>query len=478
MTGYLKKLRYFGTSSVNPEWRNRGITATNTTSIVCFFLMGIMAVVHAVSHQEFVPVFAAALLMLAFISVPFIQRSGKTDFGRTLLTILLMFGTLGLTIARKFNLEEHITVATFYIPRLALLVFLILPFTTFHFKEKKWLACNILIGLMAIALFDPIHNVMGVGFYQAGFIDPDYYYGNFFLLIISFILIGFVGFFKKELDDYAQRNEMLIEQLHAQNAIITEQKEELEIQGEALKDSLNEKDRNLSVVNQQLISFNHELLQYSYTISHNLRGPVARISGLLDILDKHSLEAEKPHVIQMLLKSTQSLDDVIRDLNRIVDARSNSFDIREHVIFSSELDKIQKLLAIQIEKHQVQITSDFKVENIFCARERVNHILFCLMSNAIQFRKQAKAAIIHVSTYKENGWIVLSVEDNGKGIDLNLYGKDLFKPFRYFHPDSSGKGIGLYLVKLQVERLHGKIEVKSSPGHGAKFLVSLKDWRE
>jgi len=145
------------------------------------------------------------------------------------------------------------------------------------------------------------------------------------------------------------------------------------------------------------------------------------------------------------------------------------------VNFLEEVNKIQMLLADPIKNHKIQFITDFKIKDIFSAKQCINFILFNLISNAIQYRKHDIQPQVRISAHRENESIVLRVEDNGKGIDLNSHRQDLFKPFRYFHPDSSGKGIGLYLVKLQAERLQGKIDVESSPGKGARFSVYLKD---
>jgi signal transduction histidine kinase len=87
-------------------------------------------------------------------------------------------------------------------------------------------------------------------------------------------------------------------------------------------------------------------------------------------------------------------------------------------------------------------------------------------------------AQIKVSTYKKDHWVILEVHDNGRGIDLELYRDDLFKAFKWFHSEASGKGVSLYLAKLQAERLHGHIDVRSTPGEGSVFSVYLKDWQQ
>jgi len=325
MLGQLKQISRFGTSLNYPAWQNRNIIVANHISMFCFLAISVLTTVHALSHSENEVVYAGIMATTCFLLVPLLLRLGKIDLGRTFLTIILIAGTVTFTIVRKLFLSQEIFIGTYYNSRIALLVFSMTPLATFHFSEKKLTALNILIGLTALLLYDPIHNFFGVGYYQMGFADPDYYYNNFIYLIIFVVLIGIVGSFKREMDTYGKRNEELIKELHTQNNLVGEQKEELAMQSEVLKELLREKDIDLSMVTQQLINFNHELLQYSYTISHNLRGPVARILGLLDVLKNYSTEQERENIMQMLHTSTLSLDGIIQDLNKIVEIRSNSF---------------------------------------------------------------------------------------------------------------------------------------------------------
>lgn len=477
MKNLLNKFRYYGTSISYPRWLNRNIIVANSISIATVAIVLILLLIHVVSHPE-ENIYAATLLTNAVIlSALFFNRAGYHRVGRTVLTVGLVFGAFALTIARKMSMDV-VPINTFFQSRAALTVFCVIPFAVFNFRERGLLILNLFISLISLLLYDPVHNALGIGFYQLGFSDPDYYYGTVIYVIVFLVLVAAVGFFKFEIDVYERENEELINTLHIRNVTIEEQKEELTSQGEILKELLKERDKDLSQVTRELIHFNHELLQYSYTVSHNLRGPVARILGLLDLYFNHSEEKEKKNIAGLILESTRELDKITLDLNRIVEARSDSFNVREKVNFSNELSQIKKLLEAPIKNHSVKLTEEFNVPEIFSARQRINHLLFILITNSIQFRRIGHPAQIRVSTYKKDKWIVLEIEDNGRGIDLNLHRNDLFKPFKYFHQEASGKGINLYFAKLQAEQLHGHIDVRSTPGQGTVFSVYLRDWQE
>ena len=97
------------------------------------------------------------------------------------------------------------------------------------------------------------------------------------------------------------------------------------------------------------------------------------------------------------------------------------------------------------------------------------------MSNAIKYRSDKRKLQITISTQRENHGVVLKISDNGMGIDLDNYGQKLFGLYQRFHDHVGGKGMGLYLVKTQVEALGGSISVESKVDHGTTFTITFKE---
>jgi signal transduction histidine kinase len=254
---------------------------------------------------------------------------------------------------------------------------------------------------------------------------------------------------------------------------IERQKLELEQHNAFLAKSLDEKNRDLLYSNQQLISQNNELQQFSYTVSHNLRGPVASMLGLVKVHALAKNEAEEKQILTLIDKSAQSLETIIRDLNKIIDIRNDKFSAFELVSLEQELLLIRQSLNAFIEKNDVQIEQSFTLREIISIKAYVNSILYNLVSNSIQYRSPDRQPLIRVSSTAQNGNAVLEVTDNGLGIDLLRYQGDLFKLYKRFHTHTQGKGLGLYLVKQQVEKLNGHIEVESKPNTGTTFRVVL-----
>ena len=97
-----------------------------------------------------------------------------------------------------------------------------------------------------------------------------------------------------------------------------------------------------------------------------------------------------------------------------------------------------------------------------------------MLSNALKYGSSERIPKIRVSTYANEAYTILSVKDNGMGIDLDANSEDLFQAFKRIHTKEEGSGIGLYIIQNLVESAGGKIEVKSRPNVGSEFLVYIK----
>ncbi|MEX2592646.1 MAG: HAMP domain-containing sensor histidine kinase [Anditalea sp.] len=122
-----------------------------------------------------------------------------------------------------------------------------------------------------------------------------------------------------------------------------------------------------------------------------------------------------------------------------------------------------------------KINLNFEEEEINHVRGYIFSVISNLLSNCIQYRKNDIPLEINIETWKQGAYTVLSIEDNGIGMDFEDIKSDLFKPFKRFTTGGEGKGIGLHLIKSMVEKTGGKIEVHSEEGKGTKFYIYFKD---
>jgi len=100
-------------------------------------------------------------------------------------------------------------------------------------------------------------------------------------------------------------------------------------------------------------------------------------------------------------------------------------------------------------------------------------MFFNLLSNSIKYRDPSRQLIIEIRSGFDHNGSRIEITDNGLGIDLSRFGDDLFKMYKRFHLHTEGKGLGLYLVKLQVSALGGTIIASSKENKYTKFTLSL-----
>ncbi|MBS1531599.1 MAG: PAS domain-containing sensor histidine kinase [Bacteroidetes bacterium] len=228
-------------------------------------------------------------------------------------------------------------------------------------------------------------------------------------------------------------------------------------------------------ITSDLIQRNNDLEQFTYIISHNMRAPVANIIGLTDILTENELdELVRKEVIDKIAKSIKSLDTVIQDLNSILQARELAYEKKEQVNFQELMDAISSSIHNTIVNDGVQFRYFFdEVESVFTVRSYLYSIFYNLSSNSIKYHKSGVPPVITISSRKMKNKVELRFKDNGKGIDMRKYGSQVFGLYKRFDNSVEGKGMGLFMVKTQVQALGGTIRVKSNPGEGTEFVIQL-----
>jgi PAS domain S-box-containing protein len=224
----------------------------------------------------------------------------------------------------------------------------------------------------------------------------------------------------------------------------------------------------------QLISQNNDLLQFSYIASHNLRGPVATLLGLINLIEKEKKPSDIKAISSHLMFSTRKLDEVIFDLSKILEIRELQSLPKEWISISEMIDNVKRSLISQFEMHKVKIVSDVSsVDSFFTIKSYLQSILHHLISNSIKYRSNARKPIIIISTFKTERTIGFKINDNGLGIDLDKYQHKLFTLYQRFHTHVDGKGLGLYLVRTQVIALGGEVEIESKINEGTTFTITF-----
>src|SRR5829696_67474 len=225
-----------------------------------------------------------------------------------------------------------------------------------------------------------------------------------------------------------------------------------------------------------LIQRNKDLEQFTYIISHNLRAPVANIIGLSYRLQQAGLPDDiRSQIGAGLSTSVSKLDEVIRDLNDILKIRQKVDESKQLINFTKFASDIQLSIEKMIENEKAVILWDFtQAEEIITIKSYLHSIFFNLISNSLKYRQPTVAPMIKITSQKIDGKIVLLFEDNGIGIDLSTAREHVFGLYKRFHTDrAEGKGMGLYMVKTQVESMGGKISISSEVNAGTQFRIEF-----
>jgi PAS domain S-box-containing protein len=226
----------------------------------------------------------------------------------------------------------------------------------------------------------------------------------------------------------------------------------------------------------RLQSKNNDLRQFAYIVSHNLRSPIAKISGLTSLFDHAgNTEEETSALIGYIRDEVKNLDNVVKDMNTIITVSDSEQEAKEFVHFEHELSLILKLFENEIRELGATVHFDFRqVHGTVTVKSYLYSIIYNLVSNALKYRSDDRSLELNIESGLHERFITFSVQDNGSGIDLVRHGNKLFGLYKRFHESSiAGKGIGLNMVKVQAESLGGRVEVDSKPGLGTKFTIYL-----
>lgn len=242
-------------------------------------------------------------------------------------------------------------------------------------------------------------------------------------------------------------------------------------------DEIKNKELQLQALSDELIHSNRELEKFAYITSHNLRAPVVNIISLIELLDMEGIgDANNKIIIEKVQQSVNRLENTLNDLIEVVTAKKQALAQKTTIKISEVCNDVLSNLESQLTKVDADVILNFEgKDEILYVRGILESVLQNLITNAIKYRNTEKKLKIEISTHTDNEYTYLYVRDNGIGFDSNTLGHKLFKLYERLHYHIEGKGMGLYLIKTQIESLNGKIEVYSKPLQGALFTIALKN---
>jgi len=230
----------------------------------------------------------------------------------------------------------------------------------------------------------------------------------------------------------------------------------------------------IKIVN-DLMQRNNDLEQFAYIVSHNLRAPVANIIGASSLLNDMAVDDEDKELLSRgIHESINRLDEVVKDLNAILQVKGEINGIKEIVNFSELAEGVKLSINNLIDNDNIEVKYDFSEVNEFLTiKSYLYSIFYNLISNSVKYRQLHLYSVIEIKSILENGKIELTFKDNGTGFDQQKKGGEVFGLYKRFHNNIEGKGMGLFMVKTQVETLGGTISVKSIKNEGTEFKIEF-----
>lgn len=221
---------------------------------------------------------------------------------------------------------------------------------------------------------------------------------------------------------------------------------------------------------------NKKLINFAHIVSHNLRSHSANFSMLLKFLETEEDEAEKEHIMRMLNQASDSLLETLENLNQVVDINSNVNLNKEPLDLNRSIAQVMQNLSAFLEKSHVEIINNIpKGTVVQSVPAYLDSIILNLMTNAVKYRSPDRKPVITLNAKKRGRTLIFSVSDNGLGIDMERYGDKIFGMYKTFHHNKDAKGIGLYIIKNQIEAMDGSITVNSEVDKGSTFNVYFNE---
>lgn len=228
----------------------------------------------------------------------------------------------------------------------------------------------------------------------------------------------------------------------------------------------------------ELEAANAELEAFAFSVSHDLRSPLAVIIGAAEVLGEDHRDRLPPQAQQAvdgIMASAERAARLINDLLRL--SRLGRQPLSKRPIDIPAL--VAEVLDELREENRRQPHVDVRVGPLCDASgdpELLRQVFVNLLSNAFKFTRGRAAPVVEIACEGRDGERIYSVRDNGAGFDAHA-ATELFGAFRRFHTAQQfdGTGVGLSIARRIVERHGGRIWAESEPDRGATFRFSLPD---
>lgn len=221
---------------------------------------------------------------------------------------------------------------------------------------------------------------------------------------------------------------------------------------------------------------NEQLERIFYRMSHDLQGPLASIQGILELTRLEDTSAQETDTyIKHIQASTEKLKHTLDSLMQLQYTNEQESTITEVPLrpaVESVVDEFDHYPGR--EEVLIHITANPKLQ-VSSDQQVIAGIIRNLIENSIKFRKtNTTDSVIKVSVRQHKNGVKIKVKDNGLGMDRTMQQR-AFNMFYRGHEHTKGSGLGLFIVKSNVEKLGGTVEIKGQPFLGTEVCIYIPD---
>lgn len=289
-------------------------------------------------------------------------------------------------------------------------------------------------------------------------------------------LRGLIRELQEKQNEIAATNEELtsaLEDLVEQKGKVETINNELKSAHEELLTVNNQLDERVHERTLKLLKANQELDRFVYSASHDLSAPLKSILGLIQLTRLENKNEELSNHLEHMQKSVLKLDGVINSLTQFSRNMGHAL-IKQEIIFDEMIEEVLDELKYPFHADKVKIIKNYKAADYITTDYlRLKIILSNLISNALKYRNNIDSQSFVEITFENVGIHPrIQIKDNGIGISKENQAK-VFDMFFRATLQSTGSGLGLYIVKETVEKLGGTVTLDSVPGNYTLFVVTL-----
>ncbi|MBL0744204.1 PAS domain-containing sensor histidine kinase [Chryseolinea lacunae] len=238
-----------------------------------------------------------------------------------------------------------------------------------------------------------------------------------------------------------------------------------------------EQNARLVAITEDLKRKNEQLEEFTQIVSHNLRSPVGNILTLLSFFESSDKPSEREEYLTLLKESGTTTLRTLHELNEVLKIKQNKSLERQEIRFESVLQHVKSMLSAKIAETDASIESDFSESPVILYPNIYMESIFLnLLSNSLKYIQPNQKPLVRFKTYFQDGNTILTVSDNGLGINLERYGHQIFKLHKTFHRHPESRGIGLFMIKNQIEAMGGEISIQSQVNQGTTFFVNFNKY--